>query len=493
MKNIYLLSIIFPLIMGFISFSTQKLLIIADKKRFLFQMEIIINSLFLISFFILFLSVFISIFQLNLLSGKVYYEVIGGWPKNIGIELKYNLIRALCVMSILLITCVFFATNLFGEVSCAFRGFVCIMVCGANGIIVTNDIFNSYVFFEIVCITNYIIYAHSNNKECVRQTFNYMILSGFVGTMFLLVAGFLYQMTGNLNIDVIHNAISHYNNNKSVNAIFVLFVLSMMFKIGVYPVHSILTEIYKNLDSNKLLVVAGVSSIAYPIFILKMIIDLFGINVFVDNEYLHIMLKLCGGIGFLFFNILSFSTKKIKDFIILLAFAQTSFFAFFIPYLIERNSQTGLVFAIVSHSLLKACLFALLYKFQKAFNYNDLSKKDIVYLDKKIYKYLVVLLLFFISGMPFSLVFMSKWYIISGFINTPASIIWLFIVILGFTFDIIACFAFIMRVLSINDSNRVVKINYKKDIVLIISIIVVILFVVLFALYSNSFSLVKDI
>ncbi len=493
MNNIYLLSIICPLMLGFFSFSIKKLLIIANKNKRLRQAEIIINSLFLISFFILFLSVFFSIFKLNLISGKVYYEVIGGWSRNIGIELKYNLIRALCIMSILLITCVFFATNLFGGVSYAFRGFVCIMVCGANGIIVTNDIFNSYVFFEIVCITNYIIYAHSNNKECVEQTFNYMILSGFVGTIFLLVAGFLYQITGNLNIDIIHSTISQYKNNKSVNAIFVLFVLSMMFKIGVYPVHSILTEIYKNLGANKLLVVAGVSSIAYPIFILKMIVDLFGVNVLVDNEYLHIMLKLCGGVGFLFFNILAFTTKKIKDFIILLAFSQTSFFCFFIPYLIEKNAQTGLVFAIVSHSLLKVCLFALLYKFQNAFNYDDLTKKDIIYLDKKIYKYIIVLLLFLISGMPFSLVFMSKWYIISGFIQTPASIIWLFVVILGFTFDIIACFSFIMRVLSINDTDRVVKINYKEDIVLIISIIFIILFVVLFAFYSDSFSLVKDI
>ena len=99
------------------------------------------------------------------------------------------------------------------------------MVCGANGIILTNDIFNSYVFFEIVCITSYIVYAHSQNADCIKNTFNYMILSGLSGVIFLLIAGLLYQTTGHLNMDAIKEAISSYQNNKSINALFVLFVL----------------------------------------------------------------------------------------------------------------------------------------------------------------------------------------------------------------------------------------------------------------------------
>ena len=91
-----------------------------------------------------------------------------------------------------------------------------------------------------------------------------MIISSFAGVAFLLVAGMLYQITGNLNLDLMHDVIVKYQNNKSINALFVIFLLSMLFKLGIYPLHSILNNIYNNLETNKLMVVAGVSSIAYP-------------------------------------------------------------------------------------------------------------------------------------------------------------------------------------------------------------------------------------
>ena len=492
-KQLYLVLIIVPLLLGFISFATNKLYSLDKYKEKILKLNAYSNFIYLLSFFMLFIITLYGVFKLNLLSGKEYYGVIGGWSKAMGIELKYNLIRSICIISIFLIACVFFATNLSTYITSAFRGFVCIMICGANGIIITNDIFNSYVFFEIVCITNYIIYAHGNNKECATNTFNYMILSSFAGIIFLLVAGILYQISGNLNIDLINKVITKYDNNKSINAIFVLFILAMVFKLGVYPLHNILANIYQHLDTNKLLVVAGVSSIAYPIFVMKIIIDVFGQNVLANNEYMHIVLKLCGGIGFIFFNILAVSGKKMKNFIISLAFAQTSFFVFCIPYLDNKEIKIGLVFAIISHAMLKVCLFALLYVLQKAFSFENINKKDVMYIDSKIYKYLIVLLLFFISGMPLSIVFMSKWYILSGFINSSTSIIWLMMLILGFTLDIIACFSFIMNALTANNSDRIVSMNKNKDIALFIAIITIILFIVLCTFYSNSFKFISKI
>ena len=491
LQQIGLISIIVPLLMGFFSFISQKLCVFGEKKGFSHIIEIIINVIYLLIFFILFIWLVRSVFVLNLIQGAEYKYVIGGWTKAMGIEMKYNVSTALALMSVCLIASIFFATNLYNCISYAFRGFVCIMICGANGIIMTNDIFNSYVFFEVVCITTYIIYAHGKGKECIKNTFNYMMISSFAGVAFLLVAGMLYQITGNLNLDLMRDIIVKHPNNKSINALFVIFLLSMLFKLGIYPLHSILNNIYNNLETNKLMVVAGVSSIAYPVFIVKMILHLFGTDVLLANEYLHIVLKIFGGVGFLFFNVMAFSMASVKNFIIALSFAQTSLFAFCIPYLSDSTIQVGLLFAITSHAVLKVCLFAVLDKMQTAFKSENIVKTNFCHIKEQSYKAIYATLLFLIAGMPLSLVFMSKWYILKGFIYVPNSIIWLIILLIGFSIDIVACFKFIMQILTIKKDDYTISVSIKKNILLIFTIIFAILFIIFSSAYSNVFNLKK--
>lgn len=474
-QNIHLISILVPLFMGFFSFMVR------DRKTK------VINLAYMWLSFLMFCFTVYATHKLNLIRGETYYSVIGNWTKAMGIELKVNLVRSIMVMALFLMSILFFATTWKGGTDYAFRGFVCVMLCGANGIVLTNDIFNSYVFFEIVCITNYIIYAHGSRAECVKNAYNYMILSSFAGVVFLLAAGVLYQITGNLNLDIIRNSLSTLKDNKTVNAIYVLFLLAMMFKLGVYPLHNVLFGIYRNLQLKYLFVVAGISSIVYPFFIMKMVISLFGTDIVADNEYLNMVLKICGGIGFLFFNVMAFTSKSVVHFIVSLAFAQTSLFAFCVPYFNNAMMTIGVALSIVSTSLIKACMLAMTYKFQCNFGIVDIKKIDLSAINSG-YKFAFALLLFIISGMPFTMVFMSKWYSLIAVINSAYSPVWAAIIIVGFAIDISACFGFIMQILTRN-SSRNVKICMNK--IFLYAVAFIVLFVVfgaMFVGYLNNFT-----
>ena len=172
-QNISVFFIITPLLMGFFSFLFKGNYEKVVQKVYLG----LAISLFCISVW--------SIFYFDLFSGKSILSVVGGWSKAIGIELKFNLKNVLVVSSLILIFVVFLATNLNGDVNYRFRGFACVMLCGANGLALTNDVFNTYVFFEIVCITTYIVYAYGEKKEGIKNAYNYMILSSFAGVVFL--------------------------------------------------------------------------------------------------------------------------------------------------------------------------------------------------------------------------------------------------------------------------------------------------------------------
>ena len=93
--------------------------------------------------------------------------------------------------------------------------------------------------------------------------------------------------------------------------------------------------------------------------------------------------------------------------------------------------------------------------------------------------------------MPLSLVFMSKWYILKGFIYVPNSIIWLIILLIGFSIDIVACFKFIMQILTVKKDDYTISVSIKKNILLIFTIIFAILFIILSSAYSNVFNLKK--
>ena len=476
LQNIHLFTIIAPLLLGFLSFAVK------DKGGK------VANYAFLFACVVMFAITLTSIYKLNLLNGKTYYNVMGGWNKAIGIELKITLMRVFCSASVFLIATIFLAINIEGTISYAIRGFAFIMLCGANGMIMTNDIFNTYVFFEIVCITSYIFYAHTNKAECIKNTYNYLILSGFASVIFLLVAGILYQITGQLNLDLINQKLLSFKNNRTLNALYIMFILSMMFKLGVYPLHNIVFGIYKHLSPRYLSMVSGISAIVYPFFILKFIVLLFGTNISGNNEYLDLSLKLFGGIGFVFFSLMAFTTKYFLNFIISLAFAQTSMFAFCISYLPEKIIVIGIVLSITSHAILKVCLLGLIDKMSINCNIWKIKKEDLCNIEPIFNKYVLSLLVFLISGMPLSIVFISKWYILTGVLNTSEHIIWIILLLIGFALDIIACFSLIMRILMKNNNNTL-KLTMQKNYILLSILITAMAFVIISTFYTYSFKL----
>ena len=326
-------------------------------------------------------------------------------------------------------------------------------------------------------ITSVKKYLDSNPHKNLQNMFNIDMRATDIYTLG-------YPKDSWANLDLIHKLLSNYTNNKAVSAVFVFFILATMFKLGLYPLHTIIQNIYQNLSLKYLLFVAGVSSIVYPYFIMKFIVNLFGVEVLLNNEYLNVYLKIFGGIGFIFFNYLALSSINILNFIISLSFAQTSLFAFCISYLNDKSMINGINFSITSHTLIKICLLSILYQIQQNLQIVEIKKTTLSLISNKVYRYLFVVLLFLVSGMPFSLVFMSKWYILVCIFNSATSVLWISIIIIGFAIDIFACFMFIKQILMKKDERMLVV---KTDYILTPCIILSILIIIISGFFVGSF------
>ncbi|MEZ7893417.1 MAG: proton-conducting transporter membrane subunit [Candidatus Wallbacteria bacterium] len=80
-----------------------------------------------------------------------------------------------------------------------------LMIAGMLGVALSADMFNMYVFFELMSIASYILIAYNRNAEAVEASFKYLVY-GSVGTMIALFGmSILFQVTGTLNFEQIYN------------------------------------------------------------------------------------------------------------------------------------------------------------------------------------------------------------------------------------------------------------------------------------------------
>jgi multicomponent Na+:H+ antiporter subunit D len=148
-------------------------------------------------------SLLLSILCLVLLlpaAGDGASYAVGGWPRGIGIYLFLD-IRAWYIS--LLVVFVSFGALVFswgeGIYDYKFTFFYLIMAGGMQGTILTEDVFNLFVFLEIIGVTSYVLIAYSGKGTSLLASYKYLLYSS-VGMMFFLFGVFLiYRAAGDLS------------------------------------------------------------------------------------------------------------------------------------------------------------------------------------------------------------------------------------------------------------------------------------------------------
>jgi multicomponent K+:H+ antiporter subunit D len=183
--------VIIPILLPLI---TAVLLILLSGRRAL------IRSLSLLSAGVLFASCAALVFQAS--DGQIRLYAPGNWMPPFGIVLVLDRLSAL----MLLVT----AVLAFFSLAYAVRGndapgdklhaMVHFLLLGVNGAFLTGDLFNLFVFFEILLIASYGLLLHGRGLERARSGLHYVIVNLIGSALFLVAASSLYGITGTLNL-----------------------------------------------------------------------------------------------------------------------------------------------------------------------------------------------------------------------------------------------------------------------------------------------------
>lgn len=135
------------------------------------------------------------------MSGIHVYE-LGDWPAPFGIVLVLDGLSALMLVltSVVALGSLLYAVNGADAGGTHFHALFHLQLAGLNGAFLTGDLFNLFVFFEILLIASYALLLFGTSNERLRAGLHYVIFNLAASALFIVAVAILYGLTGTLNM-----------------------------------------------------------------------------------------------------------------------------------------------------------------------------------------------------------------------------------------------------------------------------------------------------
>jgi len=211
------------------------------------------------------------------------YE-IGKWSIPLGINLVLDGLSSLLLLAISVVST---AAMLFSirymeqyTAKAKYLSLFMLMVTGMNGVVLSGDIFNLFVFLEIASIASYALVGFGCEHEELKASFKNMVL-GSIGSIFVLFAvALVYGNTGSLNMAYISKAIQSSGLNAGLAFALGLFIAGFGLKAALVPFHAWLPDAHPSAPAPISAMLSGVLIKALGVYALaRVLFNVFGITV----------------------------------------------------------------------------------------------------------------------------------------------------------------------------------------------------------------------
>ncbi len=338
--HIPILIIISPLLAAF-------LVLLSRKYKIILATTSIITSI-----------VFISTLSSRILSGdKITYH-LGGWQGPLGISLVIDGLSfffSLIVLGLGLLVIIYsIPERRYGR---TYYFLLLISLSSMIGISYTADIFNMYVFYELLSLAVYLLIAYPKTGVTLRASFNYLIMGGVGLSFFLLGIGFLYAMTGTL--DIYHIAerlpVAFNSSMRMVLMSFVLIATGIGIKIAVFPLHSWLPDAHSMAPSPVSALLSGVTVKIGIYCLIRVVYSVFSTEMFFLINSRNILLVL-GVVSLLFGASMALAQADLKRLLAYSTINQLGIVLIGVGIGTELG-LTGALFHVLNHTIMKSTLF----------------------------------------------------------------------------------------------------------------------------------------
>jgi multicomponent K+:H+ antiporter subunit D len=134
--------------------------------------------------------------------GTIGVYLLGNWPPPFAIVLVLDRLAAMMLLltSVLALAAMIFATARWDRRGQNFHSLFMFLLMGLNGAFLTGDLFNLFVFFEVMLAASYGLALHGSEALRVRASLHYIAINLAASLLFLIGVSLIYGVTGTLNM-----------------------------------------------------------------------------------------------------------------------------------------------------------------------------------------------------------------------------------------------------------------------------------------------------
>jgi multicomponent Na+:H+ antiporter subunit D len=164
---------------------------------------------------------------------------VSGWAAPFGITLVADLLAAMLVVAVGVVAVAVTAAAFAGvdprREAFGYHPLIQILLMGVSGAFLTGDLFNLYVWFEVMLVASFVLMALHRTSAQVEAAFKYVTINLIASSIFLTALGLLYGVAGTLNMADLAR-LGPATRTPGVDMVLaVLFVIAFSIKAGLFP------------------------------------------------------------------------------------------------------------------------------------------------------------------------------------------------------------------------------------------------------------------
>lgn len=282
----------------------------------------------------------------------------GNWPAPIGITLVADRLSSIMVMLAALTS---FAVSIYSlatiddcRTDFGFYPLVQLLLMGVCGAFLTGDLFNLYVWFEVMLIASFVLLTLGGERGQLEGGIKYVTLNLISSAVFLAAIGVLYAATGTLNMADLALKLRSFPDKDVVSVLSMLFLVAFGTKAAVFPLFFWLPASYHTPPVAVSAVFAGLLTKVGVYALIRAFTLLF----VTDPEFTHRLLLVIAGLTMVTGVLGAMAQNEIRRILSFHIVSQIGYMLMGLA-LLTPLALAGSVFYIIHHILVKTNLFLI--------------------------------------------------------------------------------------------------------------------------------------
>jgi multicomponent Na+:H+ antiporter subunit D len=324
---------------------------------------------------------------------------MGNWPAPFGITFVADLLAAILVAVGALVGSAVAIYSL-GSMdpereSFGYYPLLHILLMGVSGAFLSGDIFNLYVWFEVMLIASFVLLALGGERQQMEGAIKYVTLNLVSSALFLAAVGILYGTAGTLNLADLAVKLRGVESPGLVNALAMLFLVAFGIKAAIFPLFFWLPASYHTPPAAVSAVLAGLLTKVGVYALIRVFTLLF----MQDPAYTHGLILVLAGFTMVT-GVLGAAAQD--DLRRILSFHIVSQIGYMIMGLglLSPFALAGSIFYLVHHIIVKTNLFLIGGIIQRLRGHACLEDLGGLYRDRPVLAALFLVPAFSLAGVP---------------------------------------------------------------------------------------------